>query len=126
MDPPPGKPLQHLHRQGITEPSIQFIPIIQQRPLVAPTVSKFQGLIDAANSRANTAAQPALVMVSTKRRGRGRPRGKRSDPNFEQVTTYLRKHTHQGVKIALVQEGRGQEFSELVEDLLAEWLKARK
>ena len=35
IDPPPGKPLQHLHRQGITEPPIQFIPIIQQRPLVA-------------------------------------------------------------------------------------------
>ena len=33
---------------------------------------------------------------------------------------------HQGVKIALLQEGRGQEFSELVEDLLAEWLKARR
>ena len=87
-------------------------------------MSKFQGLIDAANSRENTAAKPAPVVMSTKRGGRGRPRGKRSDPNFEQVTTYLRKHTHQGVKIALLQEGRGQEFSELVEDLLAKWLKA--
>ena len=35
MDPPPGKPLQHLHRQGITQPVVQFIPIIQQRPLDA-------------------------------------------------------------------------------------------
>ena len=35
IDPPPGKPLQHLHRQRITEPPTQFIPIIQQRPLVA-------------------------------------------------------------------------------------------
>ena len=35
IDPPPGKPLQHLHRQGITEPCVQFIPIIQQRPLDA-------------------------------------------------------------------------------------------
>ena len=60
-----------------------------------------------------------------RRPSRGRPRGKRSDPNFEQVTTYIRKHTHQGVKIALLQEGRSQEFSELVEDLLAKWLKAR-
>ena len=89
-------------------------------------MSKFQGLIDAANSGENTAAKPTPMVMSTKRRGRGGPRGKRSDPNFEQVTTYIRKHTHQGVKIALLQEGRGQEFSELVEDLLAEWLKARR
>ena len=86
-------------------------------------MSKFQGLIDAANSRENTAAKPAPMVMPTKQRGRGRPHGKRSDPNFEQVTTYIRKHTHQSVKIALLQEGRGQEFSELVEDLLAKWLK---
>ena len=39
MDSPPGKLLQHRHRQGITEPPIQFIPIIQQRPLVAHCLS---------------------------------------------------------------------------------------
>ena len=33
IDSPPGKPLQHLHSQGITEPSIQFSSIIRQRPL---------------------------------------------------------------------------------------------
>ena len=88
-------------------------------------MSKFKGLIDAANSKENTAAQPAPVLMPTKPRGRGRPRGKRSDPNFEQITDYIRKQTHQGVKIALLQEGRSQEFSELVEDLLAEWLQTR-
>ena len=39
LDPLPGKPLQHLHRQGITEPPIQFIPLIQQRPVVATYIS---------------------------------------------------------------------------------------
>ena len=86
-------------------------------------MSKFRGLIDAANSRESTA--PAPVAMPTKPRGRGRPRGKRSDPDFDQVTAYIRKHTHQGAKIALLQEGRGREFSELVEDLLAKWLQAR-
>ena len=89
-------------------------------------MSKFQGLMDAANSRENEAAQPTPVAMPAKREGRGRPRGKRSDPDFEQVTAYIRKQTHQGVKIALVQGGRGQEFSELVEDLLAQWLKAHR
>ena len=87
-------------------------------------MSKFKGLIDAANSRENTAPQSAPVVMPTKRRG-GRPRGKRSDPDFEQITAYIRKQTHHGVKIALLQEGRGQEFSELLENLLAEWLQIR-
>ena len=88
-------------------------------------MSKFRGLIDAANSRESTAPESTPMAMPTKPRGRGRPRGKRSDPDFDQVTAYIRKHTHQGIKIALLQEGRGREFSELVEDLLAEWLQAR-
>lgn len=88
-------------------------------------MSKFRGLMDAANSREKPTSQPAPVVVSRKRQGGGRPRGKRSDPDFEQITAYIRKQTHQGVKIALLQEGQGQEFSELVEDLLAEWLRVR-
>jgi flagellar biosynthesis/type III secretory pathway ATPase len=58
-------------------------------------------------------------------RGRGRPRGKRSDPNYEQISAYIAKKTHLEVKIALLQEGRGREFSELVEELLGHWLKTR-
>jgi hypothetical protein len=88
-------------------------------------VSKFQRVIDAAKGREGTTVKPVPLVVSTKRRGRGRPPGKRSDPDFEQVTAYIRRHTHQGVKIALLQEGKGQEFSELVEGLLAKWLKSR-
>ena len=53
---------------------------------------------------------------------RGRPSGKRTDPDFAQVTAYIRKATHHGVKLRLLQEGQGREFSELVEELLAGWL----
>ena len=69
-------------------------------------MSKFRGLMDAANSRENPTAQPAPVVMSSKQSGRGRPRGKRSDPDFEQITAYIRKETHHGVKIALLQEGQ--------------------
>jgi hypothetical protein len=55
----------------------------------------------------------------------GRPPGKRSDPDFEQVTAYIRKETHQAVKIELLKNGR-QEFSALVEGLLQQWLKERR
>ena len=49
--------------------------------------------------------------------------GKRSDSDYRQVSAYIRKDTHQEVKIALLQEER--EFSELVEELLRDWLKSR-
>lgn len=56
----------------------------------------------------------------------GRPRGKRSDPDYEQVTAYIRRDTHQAIKIHLLQEGGGREFSELIQDLLAEYLSTQK
>jgi hypothetical protein len=54
---------------------------------------------------------------------RGRPAGKRTDPDYAQVTAYIRKDTHHAVKLRLMQENQGREFSELVQELLAEWLK---
>ena len=54
---------------------------------------------------------------------RGRPQAKRSDPDFIGFTTYIRKDTHRNVKIALLQEGKERELSELVEELLSKWLK---
>ena len=56
---------------------------------------------------------------------RGRPPGKRSDPGFAQVTAYVPEELHHNVKLALLQDRKGQEFSELVGDLLRDWLNAR-
>jgi uncharacterized protein YgbK (DUF1537 family) len=49
--------------------------------------------------------------------------GKRSDSAYKQVSAYIRKDTHFQVKLALLQEGR--EFSDLVEELLGEWVASR-
>ncbi len=49
---------------------------------------------------------------------------KRSDPNYKPVTAYIRKETHQQVRIALLQQG-DQTFSDLIEALLVEWLGKR-
>lgn len=95
-------------------------------------MSKFQSLLDVANNR-----EPATRKKKTSSKQiqaeapqalaprRGRPTGKRSDPDYEQVTAYIRKNTHKDIKIALLQDGQGREFSELVEDLLSGWLKSR-
>lgn len=56
---------------------------------------------------------------------RGRPQAKRSDPSYLGFTTYIRRDTHLNAKIALLQEGKGRELSELVETLLADWLKSK-
>lgn len=54
---------------------------------------------------------------------RGRPRGKRSNPEFTPLYGYIRKATHKEVKIKLIRQGN-QDLSELLEELLAAWLKS--
>jgi hypothetical protein len=51
--------------------------------------------------------------------GRG---GKSSDPNYSQYSIYLRKATRKKVGRALDDAENGQDFSELVEELLQQWL----
>jgi hypothetical protein len=53
----------------------------------------------------------------------GRPKAKRSDPDYTQVTAYIRKDTHLAVKKKLLDLG-DMEFSDTLENLLREWLKA--
>ncbi len=55
-----------------------------------------------------------------------RPPGKRRHPDYEQVTAYIRKDTHHQVKLALLQELKGRQFSDLVEELLSDWLRDRR
>jgi len=69
---------------------------------------------------------PAIEVEPTNEmKRRGRPPAKHSDPDFVQATAYIRKETHRGVKIELLRSEPPIEFSELVELLLAEWLKKK-
>ncbi len=43
------------------------------------------------------------------------------DPEYTKFTTYIRKDTHKTVKVRLTQQER--ELSDLVEQLLQDWLK---
>lgn len=82
--------------------------------------SKFSGLF---NARRKVEAD-----ASEQKRGRGRPRGhaggKRDDADYTQASAYIRKETHRKVKAALIDEEK--EYSELIEELLTEWLQSRK
>ncbi len=80
-------------------------------------VSKFQSVLDVARDESGEAPTAG---IRAKRR-----RGKRRDPDYQQITAYIRKDTHLKVKIALLEKERGKEFSELLEELLDGWLASK-
>ena len=91
--------------------------------------SKFKGILDLAKGREPEpepapAQPPPPSPAPADAPKRGRPPGKRSDPSYSQVTAYIPEDLHRRIKIALLQEAKGQEFSELVESLLIDWLRA--
>jgi hypothetical protein len=73
-------------------------------------VSKFKAIFDQ-----HEEIKPVEVKQS-------KNRGKRSNPDYEQVSAYIRKNTYRDVKIALLQQAENKDFSDLVEELLAKWL----
>jgi hypothetical protein len=64
--------------------------------------------------------QPEEVSLPRK----GRPAGRRSDPDYEQVTAYIPKQVHQDIKLNLLIEQKT--FSGLIEELLVEYLSTQK
>src|SRR5262245_21991176 len=72
-------------------------------------------------ARAKTSEKPVARPKSSRR---GRPPGKRSDPEFTQTTAYVRTKTIEDVKIRLIKQGSNQDVSELIEELLSVWLRS--
>jgi hypothetical protein len=52
--------------------------------------------------------------------GNSKLKGKRSHPDYTQITAYIRKETHEKVMREIYKR---KEFSELLEELLDDWLK---
>jgi hypothetical protein len=50
-------------------------------------------------------------------------KGKRSDPNYTQISAYILKDTHRAVMQAIVTK---RDLSDLIEELFTEWLKKQK
>jgi hypothetical protein len=68
---------------------------------------------------AQTLARPPAVSP----RGRGRPAtGKRSDPDYESTTVFLRKETKIAAARLLIGE-KGQDLSDVLEKLLSGWVR---
>lgn len=53
-------------------------------------------------------------------------RGKRSHPDYTQAPAFVRKDTYKAVKIALLNDERGLDYSDLIEELLTAWLTNKR
>jgi|SRR6478672_6494824 len=110
--------------------------------------SVFQSLLDKAKNRepetveelveekpkSETSVPPTQESLSTDipKRGPGRPRGRRSNPDYTQISAYIPLDLYLDIQTELLKEKRqkrqrtAKNVSELTEDLLREWLKQRK
>jgi hypothetical protein len=59
-------------------------------------------------------------------RGKGRAPGKRSNPAWKQHTIMLEKETHLAVLDILRRQDNGTDVSDLVNSLLADWVRQRQ
>ncbi len=74
--------------------------------------------------RAESPPPPALK--TTAAQSEKRAGGKSSNSDFTQVLTYIKKDTHNRVKAELIFDDEKRDLSDLVEELLAGWLKNKK
>jgi hypothetical protein len=68
------------------------------------------------------AATVPAVIAPEAQKGRGRPPGKRSDPDWAPRTILMRSKIHRRVSIMLLERDDGPDLSELVDQLLTEWI----
>jgi hypothetical protein len=83
--------------------------------------SKFSGL-KAMRDKRQTEHESPREPDSVPPRRVGRPTGKRSDPNYQQVTVLLNSETYKETRKRLLDEKK--EVSTLLNELLDAWLKA--
>jgi hypothetical protein len=66
---------------------------------------------------------PGVEGAPPKRRRRRQKTGKRSNPDYEQASAYVRKRVRRRVTQALVAQENRVDYSQLVEALLVRWLE---
>jgi hypothetical protein len=88
--------------------------------------SKFSGVLAKLKQRpaaAQSIARPEPPVNREPVRGRGRPPGKRSDPDYQPTTVLIRKQTKKTAARLLEDIDSGQDLSDLIEQLLTEWIQ---
>jgi len=91
--------------------------------------SKFSGALAKLNQRPAEAPLtendlvPAVTPISEELKSKGRPHGKRSNPDYQPTTVLLRKQTKKIAARRLEDSGSGKDLSDLIEQLLSEWIQ---
>jgi hypothetical protein len=83
--------------------------------------SKFTGVLKKLNHP--SVAESRETSETPVVRGRGRPRSKSSDPDYQPTTVILRKRTKRTAARMLEDQETGQDLSDLIEELLTEWIQ---
>ncbi len=83
--------------------------------------SNFDGLIHARHTSEHPDSQTSKQPQAESSAASGL--AKSQDPDYLKFTTYIRKDTHKAVKLRAIDEGL--EMSDLVQELLAEWLRRK-
>ena len=95
------------------------------KPRPKPVSSPFDALIQARQESADhSPVQTSNQSDSITSRQLDGKLAKSTDPAYLKFTTYIRKQTHRSVKLAVLQQER--EMSDLVEELLSEWLQTQQ
>ena len=100
-----------------SEPTAQATPTKQQ-----PARAKQTATRKATPKEPPTAPAQVTPLEEAIARTRPRPMGKNRNPEFTQIGAYIRKTTKKAVELRLMQEDTGQDFSDLIESLLHNWL----
>lgn len=69
---------------------------------------------------------PPEPVATVKKMGRPGGKGKSSNPQYEQVTAYIKRETYRKVKIAMLQSDTDGDFSDLVQRLLDDYLRSNQ
>lgn len=77
--------------------------------------NKFAELLGEVGVSAKEASQPDAPATKV---------GKRSDPAYRQISTYVRSDVYRAVKRELLMDER--DFSDLMDELLSEWVSRRQ
>src|SRR3954453_15552382 len=120
-DPPPLTAAPATPEPAAAAPPIEP-PALEQPPIVAaPPPTPLSPKVPE-SPPVPVAPTVAAVIPPKARKGRGRPPGKRSDPDWAPRTILMRAKTHRRVSIMLLERDGGPDLSELVDELLTEWI----
>lgn len=112
-------PAQQAPNEPVAEPPTT-------EPVSSPAVNS------TAQPKSASKSQPSKAAPKPQKRGPGRPPGRRSNPDYTQISAYIPLELLLEVQDELAEERREKKqrtprpVSDLMEELLASWLKKRK